>query len=260
VTVNDAIALLREAGVASPEHDARALDKHARATHADFTELVRRRAQRVPLQHLLGSAGFRYLELQVGPGVFVPRPETEVLVDAVLAEVRERQRPLVVDLCAGPGTIGYSVAHEHPTAVVHLVERDADAFRWLQRNRPEANARVHLHHADAADALPELDGTVDVVASNPPYVAAHELDVVEPEVRDHDPRMALLGGDDGLDVVRVVERRARRLLKPGGLFVVEHSDRQGETTPALLRDAGWVDVADHLDLTGRPRFATARLP
>ena len=256
--VAEAILVLRNAGVPSPEHDARALQRFAEDSRADFDDLVRRRADRVPLQHLLGTAGFRYLELEVGPGVFVPRPETEVVVDAVLAEIREAQTPLVVDLCAGPGTIGYSVAHEHPTAVVHLVERDPDAFAWLQRNRPEGNASVHLHLDDAGTALFELDGSVDVVASNPPYVAEHERELVDPEVRDHDPEIALFAGHDGLDVIRVVARSARRLLRPGGLVVIEHSDRQGESVPALLRGAGWTDVADHDDLTGRPRFTTGR--
>jgi len=256
--LQQAIAVLREAGVPSAEHDARALERHAAATKADFAELVRRRAERVPLQHLVGSAGFRYLDLQVGPGVFVPRPETEVVVDAVLAEIRAHPAPVVVDLCAGAGTIGFSVAHEHPGAVVHLVERDPGAFEWLRRNRPESRAGVQLHLADAADALRDLDGTVDVVASNPPYVAEDERDQVDPEVRDHDPQVALFAGDDGLDVIRVVEQRARGLLKPGGLVVIEHSDRQGETVPALLSDRGWADVADHRDLTDRPRFTTAR--
>jgi len=256
--LNEAIALLRDAGVPSPQHDARALLAHSESTHADFDELVRRRAQRIPLQHLLGTAAFRYLELQVGPGVFVPRPETEVLVDAVLAEIRDSDAPVVVDLCAGPGTIGYAVAHEHPGAVVHLVEQDPGAFGWLQRNRPEANPRVHLHLADAAEALGDLDGTVDVVASNPPYVAEDERELVDPEVREHDPEVALFAGADGLDVIRIVERRAAALLKPGGFLAVEHSDRQGESVPALLRDAGWTEVADHEDLTRRPRFTTAR--
>jgi release factor glutamine methyltransferase len=260
MTVQEAIAVLRAAGVPSPEYDARALDRHAQHSGADFDVLVRRRAERVPLQHLLGTAAFRYLELQVGPGVFVPRPETEVVVDAVLAEIRDVEAPLVVDLCAGPGTIGLSVAHEHPTALVHLVERSPEAFAWLQRNRPEGNRRVHLHLGDAADALPELDGTVDVVVSNPPYVAEHERALVDPEVRDHDPEIALFAGADGLDVVRVVERRAWQLLRPGGLVVIEHSDRQGESVPALLRDAGFTDVADHEDLTRRPRYTTGRKP
>jgi release factor glutamine methyltransferase len=260
MTLREAIELLRDAGVPSPEHDARALERHAVQTKADFDELVRQRAQRVPLQHLVGSTGFRYLDLQVGPGVFVPRPETEVVVDAVLTEIKDRTAPVVVDLCAGAGTIGFSVAHEHPDAVVHLVERDPDAYEWMRRNRPEGRADVHLHLADASDALPELDGRVDVVASNPPYVAEHERALVDPEVREHDPSLALFAGDDGLDVVRIVVQRAVALLKPGGLVVVEHSDRQGESAPALLREQGWVEVADHRDLTGRPRFVTGRKP
>jgi len=258
--INAAIATLRSAGVDSPEYDARALAKHADKTGADFADLVAKRAQRVPLQHLIGSTGFRYLDLDVGPGVFVPRPETEVLVDAVLAEIDDTSQPLVVDLCAGAGTIGFAVAHEHPTAVVHLVERNPDAFEWLRRNAPrDGTNRVHLHLADAADALPELDGTVDVVASNPPYVAEHERDLVDPEVRDHDPHDALFAGEDGLDVIRVVVGTAARLLKPGGFVAIEHSDGQGDAVPQLLHDAGgWTEIKDHEDLTRRPRFTTAR--
>jgi release factor glutamine methyltransferase len=257
--VREAIATLRAAGVGSAEHDARALAQHARETGADFAALVGRRAERVPLQHLVGSTGFRYLDLDVGPGVFVPRPETEVLVDAVLAEIAGEQSPLVVDLCAGAGTIGFAVAHEHPSAVVHLVERDPVAFEWLRRNQPTGNDRVHLHLADAADALADLDGTVDVVGSNPPYVADSERELVDPEVRDHDPELALFAGADGLDVIRVVVATAARLLKPGGFVAVEHSDRQGEAVPRLLEAAGgWSEITDHLDLTRRPRFTTAR--
>src|SRR3954453_23620015 len=155
MTINEAIVLLREAGVPSPEPDGRALERHSQQTMANFDELVRQRAQRVPLQHLLGSAGFRYLDLQVGPGVFVPRPETEVVVDAILAEIKGHDAPVVVDLCAGAGTIGFSVAYEHPSAVVHLVERDEAAFEWLGRNRPEGRNDVHLHLADITDALAE---------------------------------------------------------------------------------------------------------
>jgi release factor glutamine methyltransferase len=265
VDVRAAAAQLRAAGVDSAEHDARALARHAETTGVDFHDLVTRRAARVPLQHLVGSTGFRYLELDVGPGVFVPRPETEVVVDAVLTEIAGRDSPLVVDLCAGAGSIGFAVAHEHLGAVVHLVERDPDAFAWLLRNRPDgtesaAGERIHLHLGDAAEALTELDGTVDVVASNPPYVADSERDLIEPEVRDHDPDLALFAGPDGLDVIRVVAARSWQLLKPGGFVAIEHSDRQGESVPALLRDAGWLDVADHDDLTRRPRFSTARRP
>jgi release factor glutamine methyltransferase len=255
-----AAARLRDAGVESAEHDARALARFAAGQALDLEALVARRAQREPLQHIVGSAGFRYLELEVGPGVFVPRPETEVLVDAVLTEIRDQQAPLVVDLCAGAGTIGFAVAHEHPSARVHLVEQDEEAFAWLRRNRPEGDGRVNLHLGDAGSALPELDGTVDVVAANPPYVAEDERALVEPEVRDHDPDIALFAGPDGLDVIRVVAERAMGLLRPGGFLAVEHSDRQGESCPRLLLEIGWDDVVDHDDLTGRPRFTTARRP
>jgi len=279
--VQDATARLGRAGVASPEHDARALAVHVLALRrpsdlllvdglgpeqADaFDALVGRRADRVPLQHLTGSVGFRHLELEVGPGVFVPRPETESVVqwavDALRAE--GRTAPLCVDLCTGSGAIALALADEVPGATVHAVERDPDALAWARRNaarRVQAgDPEVHLHLGSAEDALPGLDGTVDLVISNPPYVATTEAHVPEPEVVDHDPGIALWAGEDGLDVVRLVEQAARRLLRPGGLVVVEHSDRQGRAVPALFEGAGgWSQVQDHPDLAGRDRYATAR--
>lgn len=276
---------LRDAGVDSARFDAEALAAHVlgverrdlvraperaldetldRARRRSFEDLVARRAAREPLQHLLGATGFRHLELAVGPGVFVPRPETESVVQWAVDTLRARgpAEPLVVDLCTGPGTIALALAAEVPGARVHAVEVDRDALRWARRNaaaRAEAgDPPVRLHLADAADALPELDGTVDLVASNPPYVAEHELAGVDLEVRDHDPRHALLAGPDGLDVIRVVERAARRLLRPGGAVVVEHSDRQGRSAPAVFADnTCWDDVVDHRDLVGRDRFVTA---
>ena len=229
---------------------------------AALQALVERRASREPLQHIVGTVGFRYVELAVGPGVFIPRPETEVVAGWAVDAARRAAgaRPRVIDLCAGSGAIAFSVAHEVPQAEVHAVELDEGALTWAKRN---ADAReragdppVTLHHADAAHAVPELDGTVDVVVSNPPYVAEDEIALVDPEVRDHDPRVALVAGADGLDVIRAVERAARRLLKDGGVVVVEHSDRQGRTAPALF-ETGWRDVADHKDLLGRDRFVTA---
>jgi release factor glutamine methyltransferase len=279
--VQDATARLGRAGVASPEHDARALAVHVLALRrpsdlllvdglgpeqADaFDALVGRRADRVPLQHLTGSVGFRHLELEVGPGVFVPRPETESVVqwavDALRAE--GRTAPLCVDLCTGSGAIALALADEVPGVTVHAVERDPDALAWARRNaarRVQAgDPEVHLHLGSAEDALPGLDGTVDLVISNPPYVATTEAHVPEPEVVDHDPGIALWAGEDGLDVVRLVEQAARRLLRPGGLVVVEHSDRQGRAVPALFEGAGgWSQVQDHPDLAGRDRYATAR--
>jgi release factor glutamine methyltransferase len=265
MTIREAIALLTKAELPSAEHDARALAAFAEQTGADFDELIRRRASRVPLQHLIGSVGFRYIDLDVGPGVFVPRPETEVVAGTAIDRARESgDAPVVVDLCSGSGVIALSVANEVRSARVHAVEVDPGALEWLRRNaaqRLEAgDVGIDVHEADVADALPELDGTVDVVVSNPPYVGADEMVLVDPEVRDHDPYLALVAGDDGLAVIRQVAATARRLLRPGGWVVVEHSDRQGESAPEVLRTAGFVDVTDGPDLTGRPRVAMGRLP
>ena len=263
MTVREAIELLTRASVPSAEHDARALAAFAETSGADFAELVRRRADRVPLQHLIGSVGFRYIDLEVGPGVFTPRPETEVVVDIAIDRAREcASAPVMVDLCSGSGVIALSVANEMPNARVHAVELDPSALTWLSRNakrRQDAgDTAVVVHAGDVADALPELDGTVDVVVSNPPYVGEDEMSLVDPEVRDHDPFLALVAGDDGLAVIRQVAATAMRLLRPGGWVVVEHSDRQGESAPEALRKAGFVDVTDSLDLTGRPRVAVGR--
>jgi release factor glutamine methyltransferase len=258
-TVREATDRLTAAGVASPEYDARALLRYATSTGDDPETLVAARASRVPLQHLLGSAGFRYLDVAVGPGVFIPRPETELLVDEVLKAIAHLTAPRVVDLCAGSGAIGLSVAHEQPRATVDLVESSDAAMPWLHRNSAGYD-RVIAHHADLAAAPADADGMIDVVVSNPPYVPVDERDLVDPEVRDHDPHEALWGGADGLDVVRRVIVRATELLRPGGALVVEHSERQGAEVPELLVAAGFGAIADHRDLTGRPRYATAVWP
>jgi release factor glutamine methyltransferase len=262
--------------VASPEHDARALAVHVLglAKPSDlllvddidetaYDDLVGRRAARVPLQHLTGTVGFRYLELEVGPGVFVPRPETESVVQWAVDAVRGLDAPLLVDLCTGSGTIAFALANEVRGATVHAVERDPGALEWTRRNAANrvkaGDLEVQLHLGSVEGCLPALDGRVDLVASNPPYVAEDERHLPDPEVIDHDPELALFAGADGLDVVRLVEQAARRLLKPGGLVVVEHSDRQGTSAPAVFTAAGgWTEVADHQDLTGRDRFVTAR--
>lgn len=259
MTVREVASALAAAGVPSADHDARVLVRLAANNAVPLDQLVAARAARVPLQHLTGSAGFRYLDLVVGPGVFVPRPETELLVDAVLAALDllpADRTPVVVDLCAGSGAIGLSVAHEHPRAVVHLVESSAAAFEWLQRNAAGSVApgRVRLHHADLADAPTGLDRTVDVVVSNPPYVPLDERDLVDPEVREHDPDEALWADDEGLSVIRRVVDRATALLRPAGVLVIEHSERHNRSVPDLLDAAGFSDVVDHPDLAGRPRF------
>lgn len=265
MSTRDIARLLGEAGVDSAEHDARVLEAHAAATGADLDDLVRRRARREPLQHITGVVGFRYIDLAVGPGVFVPRPETEVVAGLAIDLARAAgPTPVVVDLCSGSGAIALSVAHEVQQAQVHAVELDSGALRWLSRNaadrRDAGDPGIGIHQDDAMQALPDLDGKVDVVVSNPPYVGADEMEQVDPEVRDHDPRVALVAGDDGLAVIRAVAVTAARLLRPGGHVVVEHSDRQGESAPEVLVAAGFVDVRDELDLTGRPRVAIGRQP
>lgn len=275
--LREAAATLAAAGVPSARHDAEQLlalacsveptrlvliDDIDPAAAARFVALVQRRAARVPLQHLVGGAAFRHLELAVGPGVFVPRPESELVAGAAIEAAAALDAPVVVDLCSGSGAIALAVAQEVPAATVHAVELDPAALGWLRRNaaaRAAAGDRpVTVHEGDAATALAELDGAVDVVVSNPPYVAPDELAGCDPEVREHDPVVALVSGSDGLAMVRTVAATGRRLLRPGGLLVVEHSDRQGQSAPQVLRDAGFTDVADHVDLAGRPRFTTGR--
>ena len=265
--VRAAAGELAAAGVPSPRFDAEELAAfslgverrdlwRAPAVGPEFVSYVRRRVAREPLQHITGRAHFRHLTLAVGPGVFVPRPETEVVVDAVLSAALGTSRPVVVDLGTGSGAIALAVADELPGARVHAVEADPAAHAWAGRN--SAGTAVDLRLGDMADAFPDLDGEVDVVVSNPPYIPVGAV-VRDPEVATHDPALALWSGADGLDAVRVVERVAARLLRPGGTVVVEHADLQGESAPAVFAATGrWTGVADHRDLADRDRYLTAR--
>ncbi len=273
--VRDVARQLADAGVASPEHDAAELLAHVLGTTRaalplagaptreqlrEYDALVARRAAREPLQHLTGTAAFRYLELAVGPGVFVPRPETELLAGwgVEQAQAVAGRAPVVVDLCTGAGAVALAVATEVPSAEVHAVELDEGAGEWAARNLEGSG--VDLRHGDMADAFCDLDGTVDVVLCNPPYIPLEAYESVEAEAREHDPFLALFSGDDGLDALRVVERVAARLLRPGGVAGAEHADVQGESAPALFAASGrWTDIRDHRDLAGRSRFVTARL-
>jgi len=270
-----ATARLREAGVEGAEHDAAELLAHVLGTtrsglvlvdgltasqRASYERLVARRVAREPLQHLTGKTGFRHVELSVGPGVFTPRPETELLAGWAVDRAREAvgRGAVVVDLCTGSGAIALSIATEVPDATVHAVELDRAAVEWAGRNL--AGSRVHLVQGDMADALRELDGEVDVVVCNPPYIPLEAWEGVAPEARDHDPALALWSGGDGLDAMRVLEQAAARLLRPGGWVGAEHADVQGDAAPAIFAGSGrWRDVRDHRDLAGRPRFLTARL-
>ncbi|MEV4774425.1 peptide chain release factor N(5)-glutamine methyltransferase [Microbacterium sp. LWH12-1.2] len=224
---------------------------------AALDDLVSRRARREPLQHLTGTAPFRHLELAVGPGVFVPRPETEIVVqyaiDALLNAADPE--PIGIDLGTGSGAIALAMATEVPHARIFAAEISADAHAWAQRNTAGI-ANLTLVHADLADAFTELEGTAAVVISNPPYVpdAAVPRD---PEVRLFDPALALYGGADGLDIVRVLSIRARQLLMPGGLLVIEHGELQGEAIRDILTTDGWRAAATHRDLTHRDRATTA---
>jgi len=234
---------------------------------ATFRELVHQRAKRIPLQHITGEAHFRHITLKVGAGVFVPRPETELLVEAGIESLCELDSPRVaVDLCAGSGAIALSLACEVANTTVYAVEQSPDAFTWLKTNVEEHEARLETVSSkvvcvqgDATDLalLAELAGSVDVVLSNPPYIPDAMIPR-DPEARDHDPAMALFGGADGLDVARGVARVAQMLLKPGGLFGMEHADVQGESVPELLDEiGGWSQVKDHRDYNKLPRFTTA---
>ncbi|NHA68655.1 peptide chain release factor N(5)-glutamine methyltransferase [Phycicoccus flavus] len=228
-----------------------------------YAGLVEERAGRVPLQHLTGRAYFRHLTLEVGPGVFVPRPETEVTAGLGIDAARAAgDTPVVVDLCTGSGAIALAVADEVPGARVHAVELSPDAHAWAAQN-VDRHAGAHetpvdLRLGDATTAFKDLEGAVDVVVSNPPYIPDGAVPL-DPEVRDHDPEMALYGRSaDGLAIPLAVARRAAVLLRPGGVLVMEHADVQGEALTRALGAAGeWRDVADHRDLAGRPRVTTA---
>ena len=272
-----AAGTLQQAGVASPEYDAAELLAHVLGTTRGrlplagpltaeqedaFTTLVSRRAGREPLQHLTGTAPIRYVELALGPGVFVPRPETEVLAGWAVEQAREitgaGRRPVVVDLCTGSGAMALAIASEVPAAQVHAVELSDEAMTWAARNL--AGSGVDLRHGDMAGAFGDLDGAVDVVVCNPPYIPLEAFESVAPEARDHDPALALWSGDDGLEAMRVLETVAARLLRPHGVVGAEHADVQGEAAPQVFARAGrWHDVRDHPDLAGRPRYLTARL-
>ncbi len=275
-----AVDTLTAAGTPSPRADAELLACHVLGVPRNrlplvsgfdpdqlgtFTALVDRRTRHEPVQHLIGTAAFRYLELAVGPGVFVPRPETELLVDWALAALRAVSgRAVVVDLCAGSGAIALAVAQEAAASggnpvEVYAVEREPAALVWLRRNAAGTAVRVVAGDATDPAVLADLDGTVDLVLSNPPYLPSGVADELPMEVVGYDPHTALYAGADGLAVIGPVAVRAATLLRPGGGFGVEHDDTHGTSVPRLLAaDDRWRDVTEHRDLAGRPRFCTAR--
>jgi release factor glutamine methyltransferase len=272
--VRRATMTLAEAGVASAPVDALHLAAHLLgqdvaevrrlmvlggiAAPPGYDDLVAQRAARVPLQHLTGRAWFRGVELHVGPGVFVPRPETELLVDLALRELAGRERPVLVDLATGSGAVAFAVKQEHPAARVYAVELSELAHAWAAANGQRLGLEVTLEQGDARAAYPALLGLVDVVTCNPPYIPDDQVPV-DPEVRDHDPELALYGGGgDGLAIPLQLAHRAAELLRPGGALVMEHAETQGDSLPRRLAATGaWGRVIDHPDLLGRPRAVVA---
>jgi release factor glutamine methyltransferase len=273
-----AIETLGAAGITEPDVDAELLIGHVLGMSrgqlqagavtgaavseehaADVTDAVTRRSRREPLQHITGSAPFRSLDLAVGRGVFVPRPETETVAQYAIDFLRvvASPEPIAVDLGTGSGAIALAMATEVRHALVYGVENSPAAFEWTQQNfRRYGEDNAHAVFADLADALPGLDGMVDVVVSNPPYIPADAIPR-DPEVHLFDPEHALYGGTDGLDVVRQVSVTARRLLHPGGVLVLEHGELQGDSIRQLLTSDGWHATATHQDFLGRDRATTA---
>lgn len=274
LAIAEAERMLAGCGVPSPRFDAETLAAHVVGVERSklmmhplvdppvveaLRRLVIRRASREPLQHLLGTAVLGPVEVAVGPGVFTPRPETELLYEWGLNAIADVSSPLVVDLCTGSGALALAVAASRPDAVVHAVEADAGALTWARRNIADHGGTVILHAADVRwpDLLIELESHVDLVLCNPPYVPDHTP--VPPEVQEWDPHGAVFGGPDGLEIIRAVIAAAAGLLRYGGHLAIEHDDTHGELVPALLRRRRVLtDVEEHTDLNGRPRFATAR--
>jgi len=269
--IDSAAAQLAEAGIDSARYDAEELAAHLVGTERGrltlleppgdeffgrYRDIVAARSRRVPLQHLTGTAAFGPVVLHVGPGVFIPRPETE----AILAWATAQQlapRSVIVDLCTGSGALAVALAQHRPAARVIGVDDSEAALEFARRNA-EGTA-VELVHADVTepDLLPELDRRVDLVVANPPYVP--DDIALEPEVAQHDPPHAVFGGVDGMAVIAAVVRLAGRWLRPGGLFAVEHDDTTSSQTVELVKSTGLFEhIEARQDLAGRPRFVTAR--
>lgn len=278
LAVLEAERMLADAGVASPRTDAELLAAHVLGVERgrlpmvplvdpsvveSLRKLVTERARRVPLQHLTGSAAIGGIEVAVGPGVFVPRPETELLLAWGLELLEGTDSPLVIDLCTGAGTLALAVAHARPDAEVHAVESDQAALSWARHNADAladaGDTAIRLHYGDVGDTtlLAKFDGMAHLVLCNPPYLPFSAQ--VAPEVARHDPQLAVFAGADGLAVIPDVVRTGVRLLREGGGIAIEHDDSHGEAVPDLLAQRRVLtDVVDHPDLAGRPRYATAR--
>jgi release factor glutamine methyltransferase len=269
--IDHAAAALEKAGVGSPRADAEALAPYAAGTSRGrlaviecvdddfigrYTELVAERSRRIPLQHIIGTAPFGPIDLHVGPGVFIPRPETEALLEWT-TRLTLPDSPIAVDLCTGSGALAVSLASTWPSARIIAIDNSPVALDYARRNT--VGTRVELLTADVTDPalLPELDGEVDLIVANPPYLL--EGIELEPEVAEHDPHHALFGGADGMAVIRPIVALATRWLRPGATIAVEHDDTTSVATVDVFAAAGvFENITPHHDLTGRPRFVTAR--
>lgn len=280
LAILEATAVLTEAGVPSPRVDAELLAAHLLSVPrgrlgltplvepevADaYRATVAQRAKRIPLQHIIGVSSLGDIDVEVGPGVFVPRPETELLLAWALAflEGVGHHPPVVLDLCTGSGALALAIAHARPDAIVHAVEKDPHALAWARRNADAGVAQgdtpIVLHHGDVVDRtlLTELDGGVDVVVANPPYIP--DGAVLDPEVADHDPHIALFGGPDGLAVIEPMIANVARWLRIDGGVGIEHDDSHGDRVVELVeRRAVFAEVSQQRDLADRPRFVVAR--
>ncbi len=283
LAIIEAASVLEEAGVASPRVDAELLAAHLLGIERGrlglvplvdsamidaYMAMVDQRAKRIPLQYILGTSPMGEIDLAVGPGVFVPRPETELLLGWALAflERHGRRNPVVLDLCTGSGALALAIAHARPDAVVHAVELEPRALAWARQNAEtranDGDTPIILHQGDVTDRtlLAALEGAVDIVVSNPPYIP--EGTPLEPEVADHDPHSALFGGPDGLSVIKPMVSNIARWLRIGGAAAVEHDDTNGALVAELFTQRRvFGDVVEHFDLAGKPRFVVAhRVP
>ena len=266
--------VLRRSGIAGTDTEARLIVEAASArTRVDLAldptidegdaqralELARRRASGEPLQYVTGIAGFRRLELAVGPGVFVPRPETELVVDKAMDRLPRGGK--LVDVGTGSGAIALAVADERPDARVVATERSPAALEWVQRNRTMLHKDVEIIECDLLEGLPaDLRAKVDVVVSNPPYVAESERGRLPVDIVDHEPEVALFGGRLGTDLIERIADQARAWLRPGGWLVLEMGAGQRNEVSALLERLGFEDVAVGVDFADWPRVVEARRP
>lgn len=269
--IDSAASQLAAAGIDSARCDAEQLAAHVAGTDRGrlpfldppgaeffgrFSQAVAARSARVPLQHLIGTVAFGPVLLQVGPGVFIPRPETESIFEWAAAQQFPRP-PVIVDACTGSGALAVALAHRWPDARIVGIDDSEAALDYARRNA--RSTQVELVRADIGTPglLPELDAQVDLCVANPPYVP--DDSVLEPEVAQHDPAHAVFGGPDGMAVIPAVAAQAARWLRPGGLFAVEHDDTTSAATVGVLAGMNcFVEIMARRDLAGRPRFVTAR--